>query len=224
MSDSKRLRQTRKNTIINVKSKKQESALGTATEEVFSLLEKLYPHLTFKIEKKLMLKDITSVIKNLNPGMKLQLEKDSSFLKPDGGIIYIENEGKKYIVLISEAKRQGTNNERLIEGKKEQAKGNAVERLGKNVIGFRAYFSDEEIFPFVCFGEGDDFKKDSSILDRVNTISLFSINETNLYREGVFQRGSFYFREDIWSKDEIKLIILDIATKSIDYYSKKYNL
>ncbi|MCQ3807647.1 MAG: hypothetical protein KTV16_10300 [Acidimicrobiia bacterium] len=53
-----------------------------------------------------------------------------------------------------------------MEGKPKQAKGNAIERLGKNVIGFRTAMMNEAIVPFVCFGSGCDFADDSSILDR----------------------------------------------------------
>ena len=78
-----------------------------------------------------------------------------------------------YPILISEAKNQGTNDLRLQEGLTKQAKGNAIERLGKNVIGLRTALMRESIFPFVCFGYGCDFAPDSSILDRVTTIAMF---------------------------------------------------
>jgi type II restriction enzyme len=70
-------------------------------------------------------------------------------------------------------KNRGTNDLRLKEDKKKQAKGNAIERLGKNVIGLRAALLNEAIFPFICFGDGCDFAKDSSVLDKVITISMF---------------------------------------------------
>ena len=49
----------------------------------------------------------------------------------------VTKDEQKYPILITEMKNQGTNDLRLKEGKKKQAKGNAIERLGKNVIGFR---------------------------------------------------------------------------------------
>lgn len=55
-------------------------------------------------------------------------------------------------------KNQGTNDRRAREGLPRQAKGNAIERLGKNVIGLRAALMRESIFPFVCFGYGCDFE------------------------------------------------------------------
>src|SRR3546814_20159135 len=70
-------------------------------------------------------------------------------------------------------KRQGTNDQRALEGKGKQSQGNAIERLGKNLIGFRSALQYERITPFVCFGWGIDFAPGSSILDRVITLNEF---------------------------------------------------
>ena len=123
-------------------------------------------------------------------------------------------------------KNQGTNDARLAEGKDKQSQGNAIERLGKNVIGLRAYMLNEQIFPFVCFGDGCDFAEGSSILNRVVTIALFgklNVNNTrNSGPNGVFNRGSFYFREQKWTEDEVYARMLEIAVTAIDYYFEKY--
>ena len=64
-----------------------------------------------------------------------------SFIKPDGGFLYAtDKEGNKKLILVAEVKRQGTNDKRLSEGLPKQAKGNAIERLGKNLVGIRAIF------------------------------------------------------------------------------------
>ena len=130
-----------------------------------------------------------------------------------------------YPILIAEAKNQGTNDLRLQEGLKKQAKGNAIERLGKNVIGHRTALMRESIFPFVCFGYGCDFAPDSSILDRVTLIAMFGhLNKTYLFeqQEGRFNRGSFYFRESKWTVNEMAEIMGDIAKRSVLYYFAKY--
>ena len=147
-------------------------------------------------------------------------------MKPDGGIVFlISLDGGTFPILIAEAKNQGTNDLRKQEGKPLQARGNAIERLGKNVIGFRTAMLPEAILPFVCFGYGDDFNEKSSILDRVTTIAMFGrLNTTNLFNTGAcsrFNRGSFYFREKIWSDEEMRKIMLDIASRSIQYYFSK---
>jgi len=103
---------------------------------------------------------------------------------------------------------------------------NAIERLGKNVIGFRTALLNETIFPFVCFGDGCDFAQDSSILDRVITISMFGkLNISRIHNEGpngIFNRGSFYFREKLWTPNEMAKIMIEIAEKSVYYYFSKY--
>lgn len=129
-------------------------------------------------------------------------------------------------VLISEVKNQGTNELRRKEGLPRQARGNAIERLGKNVIGLRAALMRESIFPFVCFGYGCDFEEDSSILDRVTTIAMFgSLNKTYLHNtgtDGKFNRGSFYFRSKQWRVHEMLKVMKDIAERSVLYYFSKY--
>src|SRR3546814_17460064 len=64
-------------------------------------------------------------------------------------------------------KRQGTNDQRALEGKGKQSQGNAIERLGKILIGFRSALQYERIMLFDCFGWGIDFAPGQSILDRV---------------------------------------------------------
>jgi type II restriction enzyme len=125
---------------------------------------------------------------------------EKSSMRPDGGILsIISKDDKKYPILITEVKNQGTNDILMAQGNPKQSKGNAVERLGKNVIGFRTMLLHESIFPFVCFGDACDFATDSSILDRVITISMFGeLNKIKVHNEGpngIFNRGSFYFRE-----------------------------
>ena len=149
-------------------------------------------------------------------------------MRPDGGILSIvSSSGAAFPILIAEKKNQGTNDLRALEGKSKQAKGNAIERLGKNVIGFRTALLKESIFPFICFGDGCDFADDSSILDRVVTIAMFGhLNREHLHNQGphgVFNRGSFYFRVKEWTQNEMKDACYSIAEKSIFYYYSKYD-
>ena len=111
------------------------------------------------------------------------------------------------------------------EGKPRQARGNAIERLGKNLIGLRVALMRESIFPFVCFGYGCDFEPSSTILDRVSAMAMFGeLNTTYLHNEerGKLNRGSFYFREDPWSIQEMANVMTDIAERSVLYYQSKY--
>ena len=100
------------------------------------------------------------------------------------------------------------------------------ERLGKNVIGFRTAMLGEAIFPFVCFGYGDDFQESSTILDRVVTMGMFGpLNKVQVVtqgNDGQFNRGSFFFREESWTIQEMANIMFEIAQRSIYYYFSKY--
>jgi type II restriction enzyme len=178
-------------------------------------------------EPRVFLKEITLHLSDSFPDIEFKHHFDTSFLIPDGGFLFLEDKnGERYTILISEAKRQGTNDLRASEGLKKQAKGNAIERLGKNVIGFRAWMATENILPFVVFGEGVDFAEDSSILDRVSTIAMFAplnkIEVANLGEHGKFNRGSFFFRVEPWQPKEMAEILFDVAQRSIYYYFSKH--
>lgn len=226
MSHKSELRTQREGTVINTKSKKQETRLGNS---ITVLQEKLTAKFKLKLihESQWLLKDVVSDLKESYPEVDFGYKFTTSSMRPDGGILSIVDKNDNcYPILITEVKNQGTNDIREKEGKIKQAKGNAIERLGKNVIGFRTAMLKESIFPFVCFGDGCDFAEDSSIVDRVITISMFGdLNKTRLHNEGndkQFNRGSFYFRVPLWSEKDMLPIMQDIAERSILYYFSKY--
>lgn len=229
MAKKLQLRVTRAGTIINVTSKKQESdAIQALTIVVGYLLEKFGKGISLVHEAQWYLSDIVKELKHSFPEVEFHYHFDRSSIRPDGGILFLQPRQVSplsYPILIVEVKNQGTNDLRAEEGLPKQAKGNAIERLGKNVIGLRAALLRENIFPFVCFGYGCDFEHDSSILDRVTTVAMFGkLNKTYLHNEenGKFNRGSFYFRPEKWAVPEMAEIMKDIAERSILYYFSKY--
>lgn len=172
------------------------------------------------------MRDVVSTLRLQFPEVDFHHLHENCSMKPDGGILnLVRGDGVKLPILIAEKKNQGTNTLRLAEGKSEQSKGNAIERLGKNVIGFRAALLSESIFPFVCFGDGCDFRETSSILDRVVTIAMFGeLNHEYLHNQAgqSFNRGTFYFREKEWLEKEMRTRCYSIAEKSVFYYFSKY--
>jgi len=174
------------------------------------------------------LKDIVAELRSTYPDIEFHYHFDTSSIRPDGGILFIKGQPEdslSYPILIAEVKNQGTNDLRAKEGLPKQARGNAIERLGKNLIGLRTALMRESIFPFVCFGYGCDFEPESSILDRVTTMAMFGkLNKTYLHNEpgNKFNRGSFYFRPEQWTVEEMHTIMLDIARRSVLYYFSKY--
>jgi len=222
------LRKQRAGTVINVTSKKQEIDIIQALQQVVGYLdEKFGQRIVLVHERQWYLKDIVAELKQTYPGIEFYYHFDSSSIRPDGGILYIRGKSDKltYPILIAEVKNQGTNELRIAEGLPRQARGNAIERLGKNLIGLRTALMRESIFPFVCFGYGCDFEKSSSILDRVTTMAMFGkLNTIYLYNEGngMFNRGSFYFRPEPWSISEMANIMKQIAERAVLYYFSKY--
>lgn len=226
MAKRDQLRSLRSGTIINTTSKTQEKHITLALEKVVAQLQASSP-VALHHEREWKLCDIVAHLKKHFCDVDFYCHFKSSAIRPDGGILrLVANDGEQFPILIAEVKNQGTNDLRALEGLDRQAKGNAVERLGKNVIGLRAALRTETIFPFVCFGYGCDFEPDSSILDRVVTIAIFGrLNETYLHALGSdnqFDRGSFYFRPRQWTIDEMADIMFDIAKRSVQYYFSKY--
>lgn len=219
------LRVQRTGTVINVTSSRQEKALSKAIQRVSDEIGKRFPGIVQKFEGDWKLKDIVERLSEVYPDAGFTHYFMTSSMRPDGGILSIvDADGEAHPILITEKKNEGTNDLRAQEGKEKQSKGNAVERLGKNVIGFRTAFKSEAIFPFVCFGDGCDFAEDSSILDRVITIAQFGpLNVEHLHKQsdGEFDRGSFYFRVAEWTEDEMYERALSVAEKSVFYYFSK---
>jgi len=221
------LRIQRAGTIINATSKQQETSVVRALEEVVDMLRESFPKIALHHEKEWLVADVIRRLRVEFPDVPFAEAFARSAMRPDGGILSIKaRDDGLHPILIIEVKNQGTNDLRLAEGLKRQAKGNAIERLGKNVIGFRSALLSEAIVPFVCFGYGCDFADDSSILDRVVTIAMFGpLNQISVMNEGEnkqFNRGSFFFREEEWSIAEMVEIMFEVATRSIHYYYAKH--
>lgn len=226
MAKKSDLRRQRQGTVINAISKKQEKELDKALNSVCKKLQKKFPGIRLKHETQWFLKDVVASLKSTFPEVDFHYYHKTSSMKPDGGILSICSPNEEsFPILIAEKKNQGTNDLRAAEGMGKQAKGNAIERLGKNVIGFRTALLKENIFPFVCFGDGCDFSDDSSILDRVVTIAMFGhLNKEYLHNAigDNFNRGSFYFRVKEWNAKEMEAHCYSIAEKSVFYYYSKY--
>lgn len=227
MAKSDQLRALHQKMQLNQKSKHEDEQIVDVVERVIIELKQEFG-VRIVWRKRLYLVDIIRDLRSKYPSVPFaDPEVSSSFMSPDGGITYlVDRSGKEYPILIGEVKNQGTNAARIEEGLPKQAKGNAVERLGKNVIGFRTYMLSEAIFPYVCFGDGCDFEKGSSILDRVLTIAMFgTLNEDHTSNDGpngIFNRGSYYFKSDYWTIEELFDILYDVAKRSIYYYFSKY--
>lgn len=183
----------------------------------------------FEIGKTLEISFMIDTIKQSKIRAQFDMDFQTNSIKPDGGILFLRKKGDenfRKILLITEAKRQGTNDERAKEGKAKQAQGNAIERLGKNLTGIKAMLNHEKITPFVCFGWGCDFAPDSkTILAKVSMLNEFYyLNKTYIFKadgnsdHNYFSPVSMYFREEKWQVDEMFKIMKEIAETSLRYY------
>lgn len=223
MSSSNLLRKnTNQHTVKNLYSKTMDKDIVVVIKAVIESLKKKYPKLLFEHQSTMSLTSIVAQLCKEFPQYASAFTEVSatSFIKPDGGFLFAVNRsGDRRLILVAEVKRQGTNNKRATEGLAKQARGNAIERLGKNLIGVRTIFKHRGVLSFVCFGSGDDFAEDSSIIDRVKTMNeFFPLN--NIFVEKTFlpfEPVSMFFRYRDWSTKEITTIALQVATQAIEY-------
>jgi len=215
----------------NNESKLQDIKIKNVIDEVQNTLEKKYPKLSFGWQKKITNEEIIST---LPPDIPYEEVLDSTFIMPDGGFLFVLLNGKEKYICISEQKKQGTNDQRIQEGKDRQGLGNAVERIGKNLNGMKVLHYDEDILPFVAFLQGCDFHSTETIPDRVKTcFEYLPMNKINLYKDRLNRAGSYFMKghhyqmvheREEWSFSQMYETILSISEQSLEYYITKYGV
>lgn len=216
----------------NVKSKIDDKKIYEAMKEVVVYINERFSGMIddyeIVFEKDLKIAYMIDLIKTRG----VRDEFDFSFIDrsivPDGGVLFLRKKDGSFKkpLLIAEVKRQGTNKQRIREGKERQATGNAIERLGKNLTGIKTMMNHEKITPFICFGWGDDFSpSEKTVLSKVSMLNEFyPLNRTYVFKKdgnsnyNSFSPVSMFFREEIWSVEEMFNIMKEIAETSIRYY------
>ena len=51
---------------------------------------------------------------------------------------------------------------------------------------------------------------------------LNKVNVVNQGENGAFNRGSFFFREDPWTVEEMANLMFDVASRAVYYYFARY--
>tara|TARA_B100000795_G_C22751522_1_gene419642 strand:+ start:92 stop:778 length:687 start_codon:yes stop_codon:yes gene_type:complete len=228
MSNSAKLRKTHSKigggkTIFNEGALQHERKLQDSVLKLKLELESIYPKLKFIHRKKLHL---SVIAKKLGKTSWTPSSKDP-YISPDGGLLYLVWKGVEYPILISEAKKQGTNDERLLEGKKLQSKGNGIERAHKNAKEFSLYNKELNYNPYVIFACGCDFVKGSSIIDRLWGLTRYESMNKNLSLHGedvtsVYLRGHDYTEEpNFWTVTELYEIMKEIAVGITNHIVEK---
>ena len=218
----------------NIQSKKDDKDIYVAAEAVINYLhdrfdmDNNFENYHLEYDNKIKISDMIGFIKKKGIRTEFYTYDDTRAIFPDGGVIYLvdEKEDIKYPLVIAEVKHQGTNKERVKEGKEKQATGNAIERLGKNLTAIKTYMHYENITPFVCFGHGCDFAEDQlTVLSKIWCLNEFYdinkiyVNKRDNDREhGGFSPVSMYFREEAWTQEEMFDIMKEIAEYSFRYW------
>ncbi len=227
MSNSNQLSKTiSKNKINNCRSMSQEKKLVDATDLTIKDIKNKYPKIRFRHRKKIYKSEINEKLGLQHKDYGKNQSNPKSFIKPDGGIIEALVKGRWRIILISEAKKQGTNDRRMKKGKSRQAMGNAIERIYKNPVEMKNFLKNEKIFPFVLFVSGCDFYKGSSIVDRLLALNCgCSTNEPHIHKmkeeNGNLESiCSVYVRVREWGIPKMHKILFEAAEISIKHYLK----
>jgi type II restriction enzyme len=217
VSTSNQLRKTHKGfgggkSIFNESAKELEKNLSDTVKSLIPVLKELFPDIEIWWEWKL---DKINIAKNIGKSNWKPCSKNP-YIKPDGGILFAKIKGKIYPILISEAKKQGTNDKLLEEGKKKQAKGNAIERAVKNHSELKLFFKPYDFYPYVVFASGCDFEQKSSINDRLDCMTEYEPRNV----EYIFhpdKLATIWIREDIWTHSEIYDKIKSTSVSVITY-------
>ena len=105
--------------------------------------------------------------------------------------------------------------------------GNAIERLGKNLIGIRAMLNHEPVTPFACFCWGCDFEEDKNKyiplkLSMMN--EFYALNKTYVYKQdgnsdyNHYSPVSMYYQVDQWDVENMYTIMKEIAETALRRY------
>ena len=152
--------------IFNTVSKQHDIKVGTVAKATMQYLVEKYPKLKFRHRASISKKQINDSLKKIDTDLGQTLFVDKSRIRPDGGIIEVQDDNKNWrIVLVTEAKHQGNDIENIksgiLVGKNKDrdlmVAGNAIERSHKNIDEIANYMLSETYFPYVIFLEGSNF-------------------------------------------------------------------
>lgn len=220
---------------ITYQSSESDKMLFSVMQELTDYFNDRYiqniPYLNIKHVKKLNYFECYNKLKKngfpdeyINPLVSENIGKYN--IQPDGGAIIlqcIDDKNKIFdwkLLLASEMKYQGTNEERIAEGKKKQAIGNAIERVGKNANFIKLITLKEKIYPYVCFCEGCDFEEDfvkAKLIalangGKPNNVNILKFEEMNL------ERLTFFTKKEYFTENEIRDKLKPILQQSLTYY------
>ena len=161
--------------IFSDSAKKHDNSVKAVSITAFDKLKTDFPNLNFRHREKIEKSEINDRLNEIDKRLGITLFVESSSIKPDGGIIEVEDSESRWrIVLVSEAKQQGKDIENIKKGvlvgkNKDQdlmVAGNAIERSHKNINEIRNLMVDEPHFPYLLFLQGSNFITESMSVTR----------------------------------------------------------
>ena len=132
---------------------------------------------------------------------------------------------------MGEMKKQGTNEKRMLEGKKKQSIGNAgPDRVAKNYViaSDFCYLCDKFFFPYNVFLHGCDFKENEITTTTKAKLQPFfgTLNNLNPYFDNDIwwgrKGGSCFFQGDDYTYEQLYNICFQCCEIGILYYISKY--
>ena len=215
----------------NIRSKKDDKEILKAQGMTVDYLRKRFSEQMgdyyIDYSRSISFSQMQKVIKDKRIRTEFETMHNHRTIAPDGGILLLRKyNSEEYlkILLIAEVKRQGTNKDRVQEGKIKQSIGNAIERLGKNVIGIRAMLNHENITPFVCFCWGCDFTEEYTQSKICMMNEFYPLNHMYVHkRDGNsdynrYSPVSIYYQEEQWTAQNMYNIMKEIAETALRYY------
>ena len=153
--------------IFGLEAQKHDLKIGEVAEKVLAKLELDYKErLVFRYRTSLPKAEINKKLSAIDKRLGEVLFVKNSSIKPDGGIIEVQDKlGNWRVVLVGESKHQGNDIEKIVAGQKQgkekdsdlMVAGNAIERVHKNILEVRNFMLDEKHFPYVVFLQGSNF-------------------------------------------------------------------
>ena len=152
--------------IFGEESKTHDSLVKNTSLRIIETLQKNFPQLSFRHRTTINKEEINKALQKVDPELGQTLFVSDSNIKPDGGIIEVQDDnGSWRVILVSEAKHQGKDIENIQQGKLVgknnnqdlMVAGNAIERSHKNISEIANFMLGESYFPYVLFLEGSNF-------------------------------------------------------------------
>ncbi len=152
--------------IFGDEAQKHDKEVYNTSKIAIMRLQSEFPALKFRYRKSLKKSEINEALQKIDKSLGQTLFVESSEIKPDGGIIEVQDDnGNWRVVLVSEAKHQGKDIENIKQGKLvgknndqiTMVAGNAIERSHKNISEIANFMLAELHFPYILFLEGSNF-------------------------------------------------------------------